>query len=436
LKLLRFDNIIAIQTEQGSVVGFHARNLQVAHLDPMVWGALSTPEAAATEVKEEIQTWNSEIDASVRDAHVQQKIRSLTINIAQICNLKCTYCAAGGDGTYGSRVKQIDLNKLYEQITMLLHDVPNGERFTFTFLGGEPLIYPEAIASIARFVKLQVIGRDITPVFHIVTNGTLVTREIAELLASINCYVTVSLDGSPDVNDVNRPTRAGTGSTAQTLRGLENLLAVRDRLGTLAVAAIFGPHNTDVLSAYRFLKRYNFDLYKFDFAAGPEDREASLAYAQGLNEMAELAFREGGEAELRKISDYDHYFQILDERRRIFNHCGAGKNHLQVDTSGKFTTCQWFVGDKSEEVGAGTTLDQAKLAAYADPLVELNGCGKCWARHLCGGGCMFVHKLKTGSKHTPDPEYCTRTRTIIAKGIELYAEARNEAREGDRSEIH
>lgn len=436
MKLARFDNIIAIQTGSGEVVGYHATNLQVARLDGLVWQALQEPSSVPADVTQEIQEWNQEQDPEVGDANLPQSVRSLTINIAQICNLKCSYCAAGGDGTYGSPVKEIDLTQLFDQLQMLLHDVPNGGSFTITFLGGEPLIYPDAITAIARFVKLQVAGRDIRVRYDLVTNGTLATPQIAELLASIRCHVTVSLDGPPEINDRQRPTRAGAGSTARTLKGLANLMQVRDRLGSISVGAVFGKHYTDVMATYLFLKPFQFDVIKFDFAAEKDDAEASLAYVESLGQVADLAFREGGEAELRRIGLFDRYFHMLDDRKRIHNHCGAGKSLLQVDTSNKFYVCQWFVNDPAEEVGRGTVLNHEKLKEYADPIRELNGCRTCWARYLCGGGCMFVHKTKTGSKHTTDTEFCTRTRSIIAKGIEYYAQARYQNDEGDGREIH
>lgn len=411
-------------------------------MDQAVWSALqpktssSSPLANSSEVESEIALWNNEIDPNATDSNLPQAVRSLTINIAQICNLKCTYCAADGDGTYGDPVKKIDLDKTYDQIRMLLHDVPAGESFNIMFLGGEPLVAPEAIRSIARFAKLQVVGRDIRLGFSIVTNGTLITPEIAELLASINCHVTISLDGPPEINDRNRVTRGGTGSSDRVMKGIENLQKVRNRLHSLNVGAVFGSHNTDVLSAYKYFEQFNFDTVKIDFAAEENDQDISRAYTEAVLATADYAFKKGGEKELRKIHIFDAYFRILDNQSRIHNHCGAGKSHLQIDSRGRFYTCQWFVNDKDEQVGDGLKIDFEKLKAYESPLTELNSCGDCWARHLCGGGCMFVHKLKTGSKHKTDNEYCVRTRSLIAKGIEHYAEARQQTSEGDRCEVY
>lgn len=443
LALARQNDILAIKTRSGRVVGFHARNLQVASMGDVVWQAMNpavdgTTDPEVEEAKSELLQWNDEVDPAAVDAKLPKGIRSLAINVAQLCNLKCTYCAAGGDGTFGDPMKEVDLGILYDQIRMLLPDVPSGAEFKFTFLGGEPLLAPEALRAIHRFAQLQVAGRGIKLRFDIVTNGTLVTPAIAELLASMACNVTVSLDGPPEYNDLSRPTRGGKGSTAKALAGLETLVAVRDRLSSLAVGSVFGTHFTDVVATYKFLQPMKLDAIRFDFAVGEGDENASRAYVEALSEVVDLAFEIGGETELRRLSMFDHFFRILDSRERVQNHCGAGKTHLQVDTRGALTTCQWFVGAKEEQVGFGTDLNREKLAEYADPLIETHSCQTCWARHLCGGGCMYVNKTKTGSKHIKDSEFCFRTRSLAAKGIEYYAEARykSDANERDVREAH
>ena len=242
---------------------------------------------------------------------------------------------------------------------------------------------------------------------------------------------------------MNRPTRAGRGSTAQTLKGIENLMRVKAQLGSLSAGSVFGAHHTGVIATWEFLQPMGFDALRFDFAvstgstqAGPNDEVFGRKYVAELNTVADRAWALGGEQELRRIANFDLYFRMLDGKRRIRNHCGAGKSHLHADTRGRLTTCQWFSGDAKEEVGFGSDINHASLTPYADPLVEKHGCGSCWARNLCGGGCMYVNKVKTGSKHDKDSEFCIRTRSIIAKGIEYYAEARYEENNGSECETH
>lgn len=431
MALARFDNIIAMQTETGRVVGFHARNLQVAELDAMVWDALNSPESAASDVKAEILAWNQEADDEVTDGQVEQKVRTLSINVAQICNMRCSYCAAGGDGTYGAKTAQLDLDKVKAQLTMFLGKVPDGSKFTLTFIGGEPLIYPHTISAIAAHARAEASPRGIRLRFEITTNATLVTREIAEMLADLQAYVTVSIDGPPEANDRQRKMSSGRGSSKFVLRGIERLFEVKERLGALASNSVFGPHNTDVVGTYQFLRSYAWDTMYLGYAAGPEDETHSPLYAQGIAQAARLAWDAGGESELRRIAQFDHYFRILDGRQRIHNHCGAGKSLLQVDTSGRFYACNWWVNQDNEEVGRDLTLDTEALAKYRSSLIELNNCGSCWARYMCGGGCMFVNRLRNGDKHNKDTEFCHRTRSIIAKGIEYYEQSRYKGNQGD-----
>lgn len=433
MSLSRFDNILAIKTESGRVVGFHVRNLQVARLDDVVWDALEDPARAPDEVKGEILQWNAEDDASVTDGEVRPGIRTLSINVAQICNMRCSYCAAGGDGTYGAsgkRTAHIDLEKLKGQLKLLLEKVPDGGKFSLNFIGGEPLIYPRTIRAVADYAREVASPRGVRLRFEITTNGTLVNDEIADMLADLQAFVTVSIDGDPETNDIHRRMAGGRGSSKLVLRGIEALMSVRARLGAIACNAVFGEHNTDVVSAWRFLSRFPWDMIYLGYAAGPNDETHSPLYAKSLAEAGRLAFEAGGETELRRISQFDHLFRILDGKSRIHNHCGAGKTLLQVDTSGKFYACNWWTNVKTEEVGSNLTLDKAALDRFAPSLIELNNCGTCWARHICGGGCMFVNRLRQGDKHRKDGEFCNRTRHIIAKGIEYYEQSRYEDGQG------
>src|SRR4051812_8771515 len=120
MNLARSGQILAIKTAKGSVVGFHAHNLEVARLDDLAWSALTSNQPS--EALDEIRQWNDQISETATDSKLPASVRSLAINIAQICNLKCGYCAAGGDGTFGDPVKEIELEKVYEQLRMLLHD--------------------------------------------------------------------------------------------------------------------------------------------------------------------------------------------------------------------------------------------------------------------------------------------------------------------------
>jgi len=414
---------MAIKKDE-KVWGFHSRNLQVAELDSAAWRALNEPSVADQTALREISQWNQENDGAVTTEKTPSYIKTLVVNVTQICNLRCVYCAAGGDGTYGSKKGKVDLEKVKNQLTSFIEKVPNGESFHINFLGGEPLLHPEAISALADHVAVLKTGRDIRVEFGITTNGTLIDEEIAELLASIRCHVTVSLDGKPETNDLVRPSANKKGSSLQTMNGLDQLMLVRERLGSLSVNGVYGKHNMKVFEGYQFFRAYDFDAINILYAINDEDQIYSEQFIEQMEQV--LAYADMfGEQELRKFTFLNHYFASLDGQVRTVNHCGAGKSLLFTDTRADLFTCAWLMVDPNEKVGSGTLLDSEKLAEYQDPLLEKNNCQTCWARFLCGGGCMNVNKVKKGDKFLKDEYFCKRTRALVALGIHYYGKHRS-----------
>src|SRR5689334_16033352 len=98
MEIRRFKDLIAMKEAQ-KVWGFHAYNLEVAELTEELWSALENEITLRTqpEMQQELENWNSEISPDTQDAPLTAPgfIKKLSLNIAQICNLQCTYCAAG-----------------------------------------------------------------------------------------------------------------------------------------------------------------------------------------------------------------------------------------------------------------------------------------------------------------------------------------------------
>ncbi|MGE0631205.1 MAG: radical SAM protein [Pseudobdellovibrionaceae bacterium] len=423
MTLRRIGDILAMKTEAGPVLGFHSRNLEVAELSEQAWEAATSPDSES-EALTELKNWSKEESSEVKSGKISFGIRSITLNVTQVCNLACTYCAAGGDGTYGDPVKKISVEKTLPQIKFLLAKVPKGEFFHLNFLGGEPLLYPEAIEMIANYAQEIANEREIELKFVITTNGTLLTQKNIDMLVRIKCHVNVSLDGPPEINDRVRPGFGGKPMTAKVVEGLKDLVARKRELGTVGVSAVFDAQNLEVEKAYDFLSTLNLDYVELNFSHTETNPEANQRFMDEFKAVAAKAWARGGEKELRKIKTFENYFRQLDSQQRVENFCGAGKSYLMIDARNQMYTCPWLVGDKTEIVGVGETFFESKLKPYEDQLVESNQCGGCWARYMCGGGCMYIHKNATGSKNQVDPEFCKRSRFTIAVSLLYYHQSR------------
>jgi radical SAM protein with 4Fe4S-binding SPASM domain len=134
-------------------------------------------------------------------------------NITGRCNLRCKHCYEDA----GVLSKGLPQELTREEKIKLMEEIVKTNIPTFAFAGGEPLIDPV-------FWELAKIGKEGGLYMSINTNGTLITKEVAEKLKEIGfAYYGVSLDG---VNEIHDEFRGVKGAFQKALNGIKNLIEV------------------------------------------------------------------------------------------------------------------------------------------------------------------------------------------------------------------
>lgn len=441
VEIKRFKDIVAFKWEQNDpfaaspnrYTAFHALNLEVADISEEAWNQLSPAlfeqsaynlNALSNEAGEEIISWNQSLNSDIKDLEIPQRIQHLTINVTQICNLGCAYCAAGGDGTYGEATTKISVEKTLPQLKYFIDKLDGKGTFNLTFLGGEPLLYPEGLRLLNNYLKLLTAGTEIQLSYNVITNGTLINPNTLAILKEMKAHITISIDGKPEVQDRVRPMKNGQSSSAAAINGLRQLLAAKSELGRILVHSVFTKEHTAVAETYLYLSEFQPDAYEFTFDVTESDEATNAAYIKEMQQTARLAWERGQEDELRKITLFDGYFKALDAQLRKSSYCGSGKSLLSIDAKNRVFACPLDIEDKNEQVGQDTRIDQSKLSSLQAPFIEANNCQDCWAKHLCGGGCLYVHKTLTGTKNKKHRSFCDRQRRLLATSIMYYQLAR------------
>lgn len=423
----RWNDILALKTNDGKVVGFHSRNLEVAELSEDLWNTmrweLSRPELH--EAFSELEIWNNEDSVSSQASPQKYKVRSVSINVTQVCNLQCIYCAAGKDGSYGRPEKRITVEKTLPQLKILMENLDKGDTLNVTFIGGEPLLYPDGLKLICEYVRNQANELEIHPKFSVTTNGTQFSEANIQLLNAHQIHVTISLDGPPEINDQIRHTKGNRGVTQQIADGVSVLMKNRAQIPSIGFQGVYGSHNIQAYKAFAYFKELNADWMDFQYDNENNDTQASLGFINEMEKIAETAFHLNGEAGLRQIRFFDNIFNTLDEQRKVWSFCGSGKTLAVIDSKNNVFTCPWAVNDLNLKVGTADDFLVESLQTLNTPLIEANKCQECWAKHLCGGGCMWAHKKTTGDQHSPDPIFCNRMRSLILIAISYYYVARS-----------
>lgn len=438
MTLFRYENVSLIKLDSGDIYGFHNINLEVARISEDLWEA--SQNGTPCEELTELRSWSEFINPSAKKLVIEQKAKTLTVNTTQLCNLKCTYCAAGGDGTYGSPNMKLDLKKGLPQLEWLMARCLPGERFQINFLGGEPLLYPDVMHEIAEYAQQLSQQYQVAVRFAVVTNGTRLSDPIIlDLLCQFRIAVTVSVDGPPHIQNKFRPKKSGKGESQESSQDLENglsqLRSIRHKLPAIGLNAVFHKDHFDALETYKYFRNWDFDYYELTYSHTDFDPEASAGFCQSMEEVAQYADAQGGEDELRKIKTFDSIIHRLDEQLRVENFCGSGKSLLSMDAKGNVYACPWDINNTSMKLNSSNNLGvlSDKMAKYKEPQIAKNACQTCWAKFVCGGGCSYSHNQYLDKSNSSsglntlekiDPVFCERMQSIIVTTIKFYEKYR------------
>ena len=321
-------------------------------------------------------------------------VRALSLNVAQACNLACTYCYASG-GDFGMSPTTMEKGVAVAAVERLLGDATPGEHVTVAFLGGEPMINRRLIRQVVEEAERLAAPRDVRVSFSITTNGTLVEPADAVFFADHRFTVTVSMDGVGRTHDLLRPNRRGLGSFDEITSRLGPLLAQRDRL-SLSARVTVTALNLDLVETLEGLAALGFPSVGFSpmlaspngaFGLRTSDVERLLAEMIACGRHFEEAALQGRRHAFANMST------ALAEIHRGLHRpypCGAGAGYLGVSATGELSACHRFVGDERGAMGdLESGPDDAARARWLESrhVDRQLPCSGCWARYLCGGGC-------------------------------------------------
>ncbi|SJT60028.1 nif11-like peptide radical SAM maturase [Clostridioides difficile] len=138
----------------------------------------------------------------------------------------------------------------------------------------------------------------------------------------------------------------------------------------------------------------------------------------------------------KELSAIKNLFKVLKRvhRGRVRNRfCGAAKNMIAIDKNGCIYPCQRFVSNKNYIIGSvkkGIDIDKYNnLMGNEMGLSSREGCNKCWAASLCGGGCPNENLVANGIPNKPIEQYCEIIKYFIENIILRYLKLNKEEKE-------
>jgi SynChlorMet cassette radical SAM/SPASM protein ScmE len=346
--------------------------------------------------------------------------RSVDLSITNRCNLRCTYCSHfSGAGDVGQDLPKEEWLQFFEELNRCA--VMN-----VTISGGEPFCrkdLPELIEGIVRN-RMR---------FNILSNGTLITDEMAAFLASTGrCDgVQVSIDGSiPMTHDACR----GEGNFIRAMQGIKSLqkynlpVPVRvtihkhnvkdlEDIAKLLLEEIGLPSFSTNAASYMGLCRQNAEQVQLTAEERTLSMETLLQLTKKYN--GRISASAGPLAEGRNWLEMEKGRREGKETNSGFGYlsgCNGPMNTLSVRADGVMVPCGQMghikLGrinrDNLQEVWQEHPELKRLRERHKISLHEFEFCQDCNYINYCTGNCPALAYTILGKENHPSPDACLK----------------------------
>jgi SynChlorMet cassette radical SAM/SPASM protein ScmE len=357
---------------------------------------------------------------SAKKPTVMRMPKTVDIDLTSRCNLRCRYCYFFGNEavTYKDLSTAEWLTFFDELGRLAVQDV--------CLAGGEPFIREDFRELIEGIVRNRMR-------FNILSNGGLITDEIAQFLASTRrCnYVQVSLDGAgPETHDACR----GKGSFEAAVRGLKTLQRNKVNVACRVTITHHNVHELEAIARYLLedLKLSGFGTNSAgylgvcrtnarDVMLTVEDRALAMKMLLALNEKygGRINAAAGPLAEGRM---WNKMIKAADGKEPAFPNggrltaCGCTSNKIAVRADGAIVPCNMLAHmvlgrvnvDTLQDVWLNHQVMNGLRTRRSIPLENYEFCADCEFKPYCTGNCPGLAYTITGKVDHPSPDACLR----------------------------
>lgn len=349
------------------------------------------------------------------EAGVSQPL-SAWIHVTDRCNLRCSYC-------YLPHVRE-DMSPETGRAAIdatFRSAVTNGfKQVKLKYAGGEPLLRFSLIKELHSYARRLAEQHEIDLEGVVLSNGTLLTSDMAKTLKSLGLRLMISLDGLGQYHDAQRPYAGGRGSFADVAEAVD--LALVNGL-TPNISVTVSSRTVEGLSdvmAWILGRDLPFSLNFY--------RENELSSSYEDMRLDEEKIINGMLAAFRAIENNlprrPFLGGIIDRANLSAAHthtCGVGQNYLVFDQNGQVAKCQMHIRKPVTSVHAEDPLALIradKIGIQNLPVMEKEGCKTCEWKQWCAGGCPLATHRATGRYDVKSPN-CNIYKALFPEALRL-----------------
>ena len=359
------------------------------------------------------------------------QLRTLFLVTTDNCNFNCKYCFENL-GKY-SKNQNMDIETAKSAIDSWTEEVKTtGGTKTIFIYGGEPLTNQKTLTFSVEYIdylkRKDKLSKPIN--INVITNGSLITDNLAKWAKPHDVAFGVSLDGFEHNQNLMRKDKNEKGTFTEVIGGIKTL---RDNGLEYSILCTVGPHNIGELEKIcQFFidnlgaKNINFTLPLNQIGKGyPFEQTVPLDLLVEKIVSASKIIRNKGAYE----GTYFKHIMPFVEEKLFRGECDGAGSQVVVTPEGKVGPCLAFMGDDRflEYQRQGkfnfNIKERPLFQRFANGIaLAMPECNDCPALGICGGGCMYNRYLKNGKLESKDEYFCEFTKKLLSNFISELSE--------------
>lgn len=321
-----------------------------------------------------------------------EKPTKIKFFLGNTCNYHCSYCRQDCHG----KLEKHDASDIKYVVDTIKRLTDVEKDLKIQFWGGEPLLYMDDMIRIAEQLPKHIR-------YHLISNGSLMDKEIAEWVLSVNSQYTLSHDGTGQAMRGKDPLDDETAR-----KYLLHLAHSKRDKKSFVVSSVLTEMNLDIYELYKYLENVfgvGLIMSKMELAIPYNEHAGSvarntLAHENLINTLFEGLVKLNKENLVDRIIGFEialkvffglhynpHYCIDLHEPK-----CGlANEMSICFDWNGTVVPCQVFGGTDTiiGHVDRYPVLDKPELPMTMWSKPE---CKDCVVVSLCRGVCPYLEE--------------------------------------------
>lgn len=370
-------------------------------------------------------SYDDKVIETIRKSLPEPYISVCYFIMTEFCNLACSYCFIENSMDEKVRARKIMSSKTVKdgldfyckQITRK-PELFNQEKSIIIY-GGEPLTNYDNVILLLQLIKEYKesgkLPKDLS--VALLTNGTLLTDEMAKEIGKYDVSISISLDGATAQENKCRKYHNGNIAFDDIVRGIN--IAKQNNLDCGLSVTLTEDSLKDIDAMEKVVIESGLNSLGFNLLMTDENFKVSDTYNERASEFVIEAFdrfRKKGIYEdrmMRKVKAF------AKSKLYLYDCAATGGNQMVIAPDGSIGCCHGYLYNREYFPSNiyDDNFDPAKDEQYLEwagrTPINMPQCQDCPALGICGGGCALTAKKNNSSLYDLDERFCVHAKMTL-----------------------